>query len=144
MGVPFNAAEVAAIKAFVKESTRGTGLGIPGARGKLGMISGEWEALGVAEGFATTQTAAVLAEKNKKLRLEAGIMVNARWPNADEKAVLAFVKEQTGIEFGELGDRNPAWKDLESEWPGKGFSTERTAKVLGQRCNTLMQKAGRT
>ena len=92
----------------------------------------EWGALGFDGGFTTTRTAAALAEKHRLLRQNADNMGD-RWSASEEKAVLDFVKDCTGNEFGSMGARDPAWKDLEREWEEKGFGTTRTASVLGQR-----------
>ena len=136
-GVNWSAAEIAAVKAFVKTLT-GDELGsLPERNSAWKDLERKWK----RKGFSTTRTARSLGVKHRKLRKKAGRAGDgAHWSDAEEKALLAFVKERTGSEFGSLGETNSAWGDLEREWKGKGFSTERTTRALGRKHYQLRQE----
>ena len=140
MAPHFIAAEFAAIKAFVKKHAGDESGNLQSAGKTWRDIEGEWESLSVAGGFTTTLTADWLRQKHIKLRRKA-VEVFVPWSDVEEKAVLAFIKDRTGNEFASLWCRNPAWKDLEREWPGKGFGTARTTIALGRKYYELRQKA---
>ena len=53
------------------------------------------------------------------------------WSVAEKKALLAFVKDRKGDEFGLIWEKDGAWEVLEREWKSKCFATHRTARALG-------------
>ena len=112
--------------------------------GELGLKNSAWNDLErewPGKGFTTARTATALGYKYYGLRRKAGKpMVGAHWSDAEEKALLAFVKNRKGDEFASLGPKNIVWEDLERKWKEEGFATTRTAYALGQKHMKLRRK----
>ena len=140
-GFNWSDAKIAVLKAFVKTRT-GDKLGELGERNSAWeVLEREWK----AKSFSMTRTARLLAGKHLKLRQKASKTSNysVKWSDAEEKALLAFVKDRKGDKFATLGDKNSLWEVLEREWKEKGFGTTRKAVALGNKHAKLRRKAGR-